>query len=1473
MGDKITIPKLKDKSFDKYEKEVKRWAKITDTPPEKQATLLALSLPEEDDGLSAVSIRDLVMDELDENAAKYENKEVEKDTQVAQGLLDILEFMKSKLAKDDLEDCIEKFYAFDTYVRAPDQNIADYIKQYDERYRQMKKKGTTLPSEVLAFKLLRSANLSDNDQSLVKTGMNFEQRDHLFEQAKKALLKFKGQSTESSKPSCLSAANVPVKLEPAWLAQHEDALVAAGYSKTRPKPFGNRGRSRRPYQNQQRTTNPIGSDGMPLKCNICASIHHLWRECPNRQQANRQTVNYGKMEVFCADISPPQESKNYLILDSACSSTVCGRAWLDCYIDSLSPEQQKQVKRSPSKTWFAFGGGECLQSTSLYEIPAILLGKSMCIQTDVVDSPIPLLWSKKDMKEAGVKIDLKNDTVEIFGQSVPMIFTSSGHICLPLFQNFKSVLISSLVSLQDTRKIHWHLLKLHKQFSHPSYDKLKHLIEGAGQWKTEFSGVLKSICENCNTCKLFQRTPSRPIVALPLASSFNEIVCMDLKSWKSRYILHIIDMFSRLTISVFVNSKDPSVIIDSFLKSWVGAGYGIPSQGVLTDNGGEFNNDEFREVASIMGLTVLTTGAESPFQNGLCERNHAVVDIMLEKLVYENPSIPIETLLCWANMSKNALQNWNGFSSFQLVFGKNPSLPNVMTDRLPALEGKTHSEILAQHMTALHSARAAFIQSEHSERIRRALRSRVRASGEVFQRGEIVFYKREDKHQWLGPAKVIFQDGKVIFLRHGGSMVRVSPTRIVRCTSESELSANELKSSSVPTVASHQPEVETGVVGTYNLQPTAQNTPLGHAQTELDNENTSTVQGTQNMNPDAVETESVIDIREREADTQNEHNRTPNLEIPLLNTIPLSANVDSTAIKLVNNVQLRNGDRIIYSPDDQSEWKQAVVISRAGKVTGKYRNWYNIQDQLSQVQSSVDLGACDWQKIEEANVVTVPRNLQSSDVCTEAKEQELEKLHNFDVYDIVDEPLGKEVITCRWILTYKGADNQVRARLVARGFQETCEVQVDAPTVSKSVLRMFLAIVQSQGWKLKSTDIKSAFLQGKELERDVYLKPPKEARLPQSKIWRLKRCLYGLNDAARQFYNSVSEELVKLDCLHSTVDSALFLYKINGKLSGMVAMHIDDFLHAGCSQFDENVMNRLRTRFVPGKIEEEAFRYIGFDITQTSEGIEISQDDYVSKLSIPSIAACRAKVKTSPLQSDEETVFRSAVGALNWVVQGTRPDLAFEVIDLSTRLHKGTISDLVRAAKDIRKVSQCKSSIMFPPLGPVQKWKIVVFTDAAFANLNKVDSTGAHVVFLVGENGKCCPIDWRANKIRRVVVSTLAAETLSLQEGISDALYVKHFIEEILGIKPNSIPVLAFTDHKGLVNSIHSTCSVDDKLLRVNIGAIKQWLENNDVQEINHISGKRQLANSLTKVGASSLPLLEIMQTGKMPFDYINTCQ
>ena len=56
----------------------------------------------------------------------------------------------------------------------------------------------------------------------------------------------------------------------------------------------------------------------------------------------------------------------------------------------------------------------------------------------------------------------------------------------------------------------------------------------------------------------------------------------------------------------------------------------------------------------------------------------------------------------------------------------------------------------------------------------------MRTPEQIFQPEDLVFYKREGKEQWLGPGKVMFQNGKAVFIRHGSGFVRISPNRLLK---------------------------------------------------------------------------------------------------------------------------------------------------------------------------------------------------------------------------------------------------------------------------------------------------------------------------------------------------------------------------------------------------------------------------------------------------------------------------------------------------------------------------------------------------------------------------------------------------------------------------------------------------------------------------------------------------------------------
>ena len=111
--------------------------------------------------------------------------------------------------------------------------------------------------------------------------------------------------------------------------------------------------------------------------------------------------------------------------------------------------------------------------------------------------------------------------------------------------------------------------KLHKQFAHPSPEKLIRLVRQSGITDKKLEREINSVTKQCITCLKHRRTPPRPVVSLPMSSKFNDVVAMDLKSWGKSYFLVMVDMATRFCTATVVHNKKPSTIIRGLFTNWI----------------------------------------------------------------------------------------------------------------------------------------------------------------------------------------------------------------------------------------------------------------------------------------------------------------------------------------------------------------------------------------------------------------------------------------------------------------------------------------------------------------------------------------------------------------------------------------------------------------------------------------------------------------------------------------------------------------------------------------------------------------------------------------------------------------------------------------------------------------------------------------------------------------------------------------
>ncbi|CAL4135585.1 unnamed protein product [Meganyctiphanes norvegica] len=161
------------------------------------------------------------------------------------------------------------------------------------------------------------------------------------------------------------------------------------------------------------------------------------------------------------------------------------------------------------------------------------------------------------------------------------------------------------------------------------------------------------------------------------------------------------------------------------------------------------------------------------------------------------------------------------------------------------------------------------------------------------------------------------------------------------------------------------------------------------------------------------------------------------------------------------------------------------ILGRAGKVTGVNKDCYNVQLDNDGWTGWFNLATL--RELSEVNENIEMIILFSNDAVSLAKNKEIQTWIDNKVFEVVPNE-GQRAISVRWIVTEKTKDNGlvIKARLVARGFEEdTTSLRKDSPTCSKESVRLLVAFASSKQWACNTVDVKSAYLQGDKIERDI----------------------------------------------------------------------------------------------------------------------------------------------------------------------------------------------------------------------------------------------------------------------------------------------------------------------------------------------------------------------------------------------------
>ncbi|GKE32642.1 putative ribonuclease H-like domain-containing protein, partial [Tanacetum coccineum] len=215
-------------------------------------------------------------------------------------------------------------------------------------------------------------------------------------------------------------------------------------------------------------------------------------------------------------------------------------------------------------------------------------------------------------------------------------------------------------------------------------------------------------------------------------------------------------------------------------------------------------------------------------------------------------------------------------------------------------------------------------------------------------------------------------------------------------------------------------------------------------------------------------------------------------------------------------------------------------------------------------------------------------------------------------------------------------------------------------------IMLFLAYASFKDFVVYQMDVKSAFLYCK-IEEEVYVcQPPgfEDLEFPD-RVYKVEKALYGLHQAPRAWYDTLSTYLLDNGFQRGQIDKTLFIKRVKSDIL-LVQVYVGSTKKKLCTKF-ETLMHK---KFQMSSMGEPTF-CLGLQVTQKDDGIFISQDKYVDeifkKFGFSTVKTASTPMGTSkPLLKDAKAedvdvhLYRSMIGSLMYLTS-SRPDIMFDV--------------------------------------------------------------------------------------------------------------------------------------------------------------------------------------------------------------------
>ena len=486
---------------------------------------------------------------------------------------------------------------------------------------------------------------------------------------------------------------------------------------------------------------------------------------------------------------------------------------------------------------------------------------------------------------------------------------------------------------------------------------------------------------------------------------------------------------------------------------------------------------------------------------------------------------------------------------------------------------------------------------------------------------------------------------------------------------------------------------------------------------------------------------------------------------------------------------------------------------------------------------------------------------RKSDDWIKAMNAELQALEGTATWEICSLPSDKHAIGCRWVYKVKlnadGSLERYKARLVAKGYTQREGVDfVDtfSPVAKMTTVKTLLAVAAAKKWSLHQLDISNAFLNG-DLAEEIYMTlppgyTPKEGDvLPPNAVCRLRKSLYGLKQASRQWFLKFSYTLMSLGFRQSHADHTLFVRNVHGKYVA-VLVYVDDIV---ITSNDDDTVSQLKDEL------KKAFKlrdlgslqyFLGLEIARSSSGIFVCQRKYALDI-LEEVDLLGCKPSSIPMEPsiklvsdgkepviDDPASYRKLVGKLMYLTI-TRPDITYAVNRLCQFTAAPKDSHMKAAYKVLHYIKGTVGKGLF--YSATSDMTLKGFTDADWASCRDTRrSTSGYCMFL-GES----LISWKSKKQQMASHSSAESEYRAMQYAVREIVWLVYLLEDLQVSQTK--PVAFFCDSTAAIHIANNSVFHErTKHVELDCHIVRDRILSGLIKTL-HVKTDQQLADIFTK--------------------------